>query len=138
MFATKALRHKGYIYYSFFAPWCLSGRIEKVLPQKAQNLQIRNKIIRRKDKEITDNAEIESIICRSMVCRLAMADKNRPYIVPLCFGYKDNTLYFHSAGQGKKLDMLKKNYSVCFEFDIDYEPIKSDKVCVQFLKRFNK
>lgn len=86
-------------------------------------------IMRRKDKEITDNAEIESIIRQSMVCRLAMADKNRPYIVPLCFGYKDNTLYFHSAGQGKKLDMLKKNNSVCFEFDIDYEPIKSDKAC---------
>ena len=85
--------------------------------------------MRRKDKEITDKSEIESIIRRSMVCRLAMADKNRPYIVPLCFGYKSNTLYFHSAGQGKKLDMLKKNNSVCFEFDIDYELIKSDKAC---------
>jgi len=85
--------------------------------------------MRRKDKEITDNAEIESIIRRSMVCRLAMTDKNRPYIVPLCFGYKDHTLYFHSAGHGKKLDMLKKNHSVCFEFDIDYELIKSDKAC---------
>jgi nitroimidazol reductase NimA-like FMN-containing flavoprotein (pyridoxamine 5'-phosphate oxidase superfamily) len=62
-----------------------------------------------------------------MVCRLAMTDKNRPYIVTLCFGYKDDTLYFHSAGQGKKLD--KKNNSVCFEFDIDYKPIKSDKAC---------
>jgi hypothetical protein len=85
--------------------------------------------MRRKDKEITDKAEIESIIGRSMVCRLAMTDKNRPYIVPLCFGYKDNTLYFHSAGQGKKLDILKKNNLVCFEFDIDYEPIKEDKAC---------
>ena len=83
--------------------------------------------MRRKDKEITDKAEIESIIGSSMVCRLAMTDKNRPYIVPLCFGYKDNTLYFHSAGQGKKLDILKKNNLVCFEFDIDYEPIKEDK-----------
>jgi hypothetical protein len=34
------LRHKGYIYYSFFVPWCLSGGMEKVLPQKAQNLQL--------------------------------------------------------------------------------------------------
>ncbi|MGB2927394.1 MAG: hypothetical protein WBB70_00625, partial [Desulfobacterales bacterium] len=42
IFATKTLKHKGYIYYSFFVPWCLSGRIEKVLPQKAQNLQLRN------------------------------------------------------------------------------------------------
>ena len=85
--------------------------------------------MRRKDKEITDTAQIENIIRRSMVCRLAMADKNRPYIVPLCFGYKDHTLYFHTAGHGKKLDMLKKNNFVCFEFDIDSEPIKSDKAC---------
>jgi hypothetical protein len=42
IFATKALRHKGYINYSFFVPWCLSGRMEKVLPQKTQNLQLRN------------------------------------------------------------------------------------------------
>jgi hypothetical protein len=40
IFATKTLRHKGYIYYSFFVPWCLSGGMEKVLPQKAQNLQL--------------------------------------------------------------------------------------------------
>jgi len=85
--------------------------------------------MRRKDKEITDKAEIESIIGRSMVCRLAMTDKDRPYIVPLCFGYKDNTLYFHSAGQGKKLNILKMNNWVCFEFDIDCEPIKGDKAC---------
>ncbi len=25
--------------------------------------------------------------------------------------------------------MLKKNNLVCFKFDIDYEPIKSDKAC---------
>jgi hypothetical protein len=37
IFATKALRHKGYIYYSFFVPWCLSGKMEKVLSKKAQN-----------------------------------------------------------------------------------------------------
>jgi hypothetical protein len=34
IFATKALRHKGYIYYSFFVPWCLSGKMEKVLLKK--------------------------------------------------------------------------------------------------------
>jgi len=42
IFATKTLRHKRYIYYSFFVPWCLSGRMEKGFPQKAQNLQLRN------------------------------------------------------------------------------------------------
>ncbi len=84
---------------------------------------------RRADKEIISRAEIEGIIRRSLVCRLALADENRPYIVPLCFGYKDNSLYFHSAVQGKKIDIIKKNNRVCFEFDIDYEVIKADKAC---------
>jgi len=86
-------------------------------------------VMRRKDKEITDRARIESIIRRSKVCRLAMVDENRPYMVPLCFGYKDNFLYFHSARNGKKIDVLEKNDAVCFEFDVDSEPIKADNAC---------
>ncbi len=85
--------------------------------------------MRRKDKEIKDISEIESIIDRALVCRLALADENRPYIVPMCFGYKDQALYFHSASKGKKLEILKKNNQVCFEFDIDSEIIKADKAC---------
>ena len=31
IFAAKTLKHKGYINYSFFVSWRLSGRMEKVL-----------------------------------------------------------------------------------------------------------
>jgi len=82
--------------------------------------------MRRKEQEITDKEEIEAIIRRSLVCRLALSDEGMPYIVPLCFGYQDNTLYFHSAREGKKVDILKKNNRVSFEFDIDTE-IQKDK-----------
>jgi len=85
--------------------------------------------MRRKDREITDRAEIETIIAKAQVCRLAMAHENLPYIVPLCFGYKDNALYFHSANTGKKLDILKENREVCFEFDIDCEVRKGSEAC---------
>jgi nitroimidazol reductase NimA-like FMN-containing flavoprotein (pyridoxamine 5'-phosphate oxidase superfamily) len=74
--------------------------------------------MRRKEKEITDRTEIESVIKQSQVCRLAMVDGNAPYLVPLCFGYSDGVLYFHSAKEGKKIDILRQNKSVCFEFDI--------------------
>ena len=86
-------------------------------------------IMRRTDKEITDRVEIESIIHRSLVCRLGMVDEDRPYVVPLCFGYQDNTLYFHSAIQGRKIDILRRNNKVCFEFDIDSQPVKADNPC---------
>ena len=85
--------------------------------------------MRRRDKEITDRKAIEDIILNAAVCKLAMCDSHQPYIVPLCFGFKDNTLYFHSAPEGKKIDMLKKNPNVCFELDIFTQVIKSAKAC---------
>ncbi len=75
--------------------------------------------MRRKDKEIKDIKEIESIINKSNVCRIALSENNSPYIIPVCFGYKENYLYFHSANAGKKIDIIKKNKNICFEFD-DY------------------
>ena len=77
--------------------------------------------MRRKEKEITDKAEIESIIKQSVVCRLAMSVDGSPYVVPLCFGYAEDVLYLHSAQEGKKIEMLKQNNAVCFEFDIATE-----------------
>ena len=58
-----------------------------------------------------------------------MCEANQPYVVPLCFGYKDNALYFHCANQGKKLDILRKNNNVCFEVDINHELVKADQAC---------
>ena len=85
--------------------------------------------MRRKEKEITDKAEIESIIKQSAVCRLAMSDGEGPYIVPLCFGYLEDVLYLHSAKAGKKIEMLKQNDAVCFEFDIATEVTTGKTAC---------
>ena len=85
--------------------------------------------MRRSEKEITDESAIEAIINASLVCRLALSDGDQPYIVPLSFGYQDRTLYFHSALEGKKIDILKKNNRTCFEFDVNSEIIKAEKAC---------
>jgi nitroimidazol reductase NimA-like FMN-containing flavoprotein (pyridoxamine 5'-phosphate oxidase superfamily) len=85
--------------------------------------------MRRKEKEITEKSEIEAIIHKSMVCRIALSDDNTPYIVPLCFGYQNNTIYVHGSLKGKKIDILQKNQSICFEFDIDTEIVKAESDC---------
>ncbi len=85
--------------------------------------------MRRKDKEITDRDVIDSIINESIFCRLAFSEDDRPYVVPLTFGYDGTTLYFHGASEGKKIDILRKNSKVCFEFDSDGVPIPSDEAC---------
>ncbi|MBW2654802.1 MAG: pyridoxamine 5'-phosphate oxidase family protein [Deltaproteobacteria bacterium] len=73
--------------------------------------------MRRKEKEITDLKEIEKILQESTVCRLAMVDEDKPYMVPLNFGYRDGYLFFHSAKEGRKIDVIQKNPNVCFEVD---------------------
>jgi len=85
--------------------------------------------MRRKEKEIADKNEIEAIIHKSQICRLGLADEGVPYIVPLCFGYRNNTLYFHSAKEGRKIEMLKRNHQVCFEFDVDTQIHDGETAC---------
>lgn len=85
--------------------------------------------MRRKEKEITDLQQIEKIVARAKVCRLSLFDQNYPYIVPLCFGYKDKTLYFHSASRGKKIDLLKNNKNVGFEIDIPGKILRKGRHC---------
>lgn len=88
----------------------------------------------RKEKEITDQAAIESIINNAAVCRIALSDDNNPYIIPVCFGYKSRTLYFHCAHSGKKLAVIRQNPKVCFEMDEDVELKKAELPCNWGLK----
>jgi nitroimidazol reductase NimA-like FMN-containing flavoprotein (pyridoxamine 5'-phosphate oxidase superfamily) len=85
--------------------------------------------MRRKEKEITDKQTIEQILSKSQVCRIAMIDNGKPYIVPLNYGYQNNSLYIHSAPIGKKIDILKQNNNVCFEIEYSSEVIKSELSC---------
>lgn len=88
--------------------------------------------MRRKDREIADILDIEAVISRCDVCRIAIANDNIPYIVTMNFGYVGSEkphLYFHCAPEGKKLDMIKKNNYVCFEMDTDHIIFKGEKGC---------
>lgn len=77
--------------------------------------------MRRIDREVKDFNEIINMIDDCDTCRIAIYDKDYPYIVPLNFGKEiiDDTLYFyfHSAKNGRKLDLLKQNNKVAFELD---------------------
>lgn len=85
--------------------------------------------MRRKENEISDESGMKAIIEKAVVCRLGMFDGDKPYIVPLCFGYHDKALYFHSALKGLKIDCIRSNPNVCFEFDHVAETKKSENAC---------
>ncbi len=88
--------------------------------------------MRRKDRKISEQAEIEEIIKKADVCRIAMIDGDEPYIVALNFGYKHgkpSVLYFHCANEGRKIDVIKRNNKVCFQMDVDHVLITAKKAC---------
>jgi nitroimidazol reductase NimA-like FMN-containing flavoprotein (pyridoxamine 5'-phosphate oxidase superfamily) len=85
--------------------------------------------MRRKEKEITNRKEIDTVLSKATICRIGLVDNNVAYIVPLNFGYKNNCLYFHSAPIGKKIELITKNNIVCFEVDIDHELIDTGIPC---------
>ena len=85
--------------------------------------------MRRKDKEITDHAEVEAILQRNMFCRVAFCDGHRPYLLPMNYGYADGCFYFHSASEGRKLDILRKNPAVCIEVEEGIELVSAENPC---------
>lgn len=82
--------------------------------------------MRRKDKEITDARKIEAVLKKAQIIHVGLLDGNRPYIVPLNFGYAENAIYFHCAREGKKLDLINLNNTVCFQTEIDVDVLNAD------------
>lgn len=89
--------------------------------------------MRRKDLAVTDSARIDEIILGCDCWRLAFADENHPYILPLSFGYerKGETQYFyyHGAAVGRKVDLSRKLGYAGFEMDRDRTVNPNEKAC---------
>ena len=79
--------------------------------------------MRRKDREVTDIRQIESIIEKAKVVHIGMIDDGVPYVVPMQYGYVFTdgalTLYLHSAQEGRKIGCIKKNPNVFIELETD-------------------
>lgn len=85
--------------------------------------------MRRKDREITDRGQIDEIIRSCRVCRLGLFGGDEVYVVPMSFGYREGVFYFHSAREGRKLDIIKENPRAGFELDCGYEVYGGEAAC---------
>jgi nitroimidazol reductase NimA-like FMN-containing flavoprotein (pyridoxamine 5'-phosphate oxidase superfamily) len=75
-----------------------------------------------KSRTIKLQEELDRIILNCDVCYIGMIDQdNEPYVLPFNFGYRDKTIYLHSAKAGKKIDILKNNSKVCAAFSTDHK-----------------
>lgn len=89
--------------------------------------------MRRKDREIVDENRIAKIISQCHCCRLAFCNDGGPYIVPLNFGFeqqgKQFVFYFHSAQEGRKIELIRQGNPVGFELDTNYQLKEAKNAC---------
>lgn len=72
--------------------------------------------MRRQDRKMDKEFALK-IIDKSRFATLSMIDtKDQPYGIPISFARDDNTIYFHSALEGKKITILKNNPLVSMSF----------------------
>ena len=88
----------------------------------------------RREREITDRAEILDILDRGSILHLGLVDGDEPYVVPMNYGYTMDedghlTFYLHGATQGRKLDLMRKNPRVFLEMECDVAPFEGDVAC---------
>ncbi len=82
--------------------------------------------MRRKDKQINDHSKIEMILRKGEILHIAMLDGNVPYLIPVNYGYQNNTIYIHCAKEGKKIDLIKKNNVICFQTEIGVNVVNAE------------
>jgi uncharacterized protein len=78
--------------------------------------------VRRKDREITDLAEMKAVLKETKYVTIAFSMENEPYLVSLSHGYDQakSCLYFHCAPEGKKLVYAQANNKIWGQAMLDY------------------
>ena len=78
--------------------------------------------VRRKEREITDLAEMRQILKTTKYVTIALCMDNEPYLVSLSHGYDQtqNCLYFHCAPEGRKLIYAQANPNIWGQAVLDF------------------
>ena len=89
--------------------------------------------IMRREKEITDEERILTILNNSKILHLGLTDGNLPYVVPMNYGYTFEkghlTLYLHGGLKGYKYDLLEKNPNCSFTMECNLVPFLGKVPC---------
>lgn len=71
---------------------------------------------------------IEKAIGECKECFVGMIDsEGLPYVIPMNFGYKEDTVYLHSGSEGSSIGFLENNPNVCITFCTDTELTHQNK-----------
>ncbi len=89
------------------------------------------KKMRRSDRALAE-VEINEVLEKGEYGFLStISDHGYPYVVPLSYVYDNNSIYFHCATEGEKLDNIKQNNKVSFCVVTDTE-VLPDKFSTKY------
>lgn len=71
--------------------------------------------MRKQERQINDTGELNEILQKGKYAVISLCRENEPYIVTLSYGYdkSGNSLYFHTALAGLKLEFIRQNPNAC-------------------------
>jgi hypothetical protein len=84
---------------------------------------------RRKDRAMKTPREMERLLERTPVGRLAVTTEEGPYIVAVNHLFFEGSIYFHSGPAGRKIDALRADSRVCFMVDEIGPQVLSERGC---------
>ncbi|WP_207952311.1 pyridoxamine 5'-phosphate oxidase family protein [Paenibacillus turpanensis] len=79
--------------------------------------------MRKMTRECTDRELIERFLQDAKTGFLGLADEGVPYVIPLNYVWMDNSIYFHGADEGRKIQMMRRNPRACFTVSEEYGTI---------------
>lgn len=90
--------------------------------------------MRRTDRELKTKEELLDVLKTGKIIQIAFIDKDEPYIVTMNYGFlwdSDDKIrfYLHSANEGRKITIIKKNPKVCFSISICDPFVAGEKAC---------
>jgi len=117
--------------------------------------------MRKKDKELAMEENMEILNKCDYGVLSTISSNGYPYITPLNYVYHGNSIYFHSATEGHKLDNIKECNKVCFcvtdsieilreDFDTNYRSVvvygtakeifeeEKEKALFDFIEKYSK
>jgi hypothetical protein len=73
--------------------------------------------VRRRNRVMKTSGDMEALLEKMPVGRLAVVTDDGPYVVPVNYLFLEGSIYFHSALSGRKMDALRADPRVCFLVD---------------------
>jgi len=84
---------------------------------------------RRADRKMESSRDMERLLERMPVGRLALTTEDGPYVVAVNYLFFEGCIYFHSGPMGRKMEALQADPRVCFLVDEPGPLVLSQRGC---------